>query len=116
MSCHYFSHLCVICRDLYKCISGCLGKDGRDVPSMRDSIAACIVPSKICLCLHTSTTLRSFCCTSLVAPLYAVAVASAMTGENAIRKSSFLRAFDCCATSATPFVISIDTSRQKSGV
>lgn len=52
---------------------------------------------------------------SFEAPLYAVAVASAiifiiltsipvtfaveLTGENAIKKSSFRRALDCCATS-----------------
>ena len=61
-------------------------------------------------------TRRIFCCTSFVAPLYAVALASAMiyydsaiisavdaaglTGENAMRKSSLRLALDCWATSA----------------
>ena len=69
------------------------------VPSMRASMASKMVGSNISRCLHTSTDRRSFCCTSFVAPLYAMAVASAMMGEKAIRKSSFLLAFDCWATS-----------------
>lgn len=69
------------------------------VPSILVSIDSWIGSSNICRCLQTSTTRLNFCWTSFVAPLYAVAVASAMTGENAIRKSSLRRALDCCATS-----------------
>ena len=66
---------------------------------MRASIASCIFGSKMSRCLHTSTTRRSLFLTSSVAPLYAMAVASVMMGEKAIRNSSFFRAFDCWATS-----------------
>lgn len=80
------------------------------IPSILFSMASWMGISKICLCLQTSTTLRSFCCTSFVAPLYAHAVASAMTGEKATRKSSLRRALDCWATSTIPQVISIQTA------
>lgn len=80
-----------------------------NVPSILASIASWTGISKICLCLQTSTTLLNFCCTSFVAPLYANAVASAMTGLKANRKSSLRRAFDCCATSMMPEVISKQT-------
>lgn len=87
------------------------------IPSIRPSTASWIGISKIARCLHTSITRRSFCWISFDDPLYAIAVASAitcytlawgyhfwesiLTGENAIRKSSFRRTFDCCATSVS---------------
>ena len=71
----------------------------RNVPLTRASIASCIDSSNICRCLHTSTTRRSFVCISGPADLNAMAEASAIMGENAMRKSSFFRTFDCCATS-----------------
>ena len=44
-------------------------------------------------------TLLSFACISAEAPLYAIEVASAMAGENAMMKSSLCLIRDCCATS-----------------
>lgn len=55
--------------------------------------------SNIDLSFQTSTTRRSFACISAGAPLYARAVASAITGEKAIIKSSLCLIRDCCATS-----------------
>lgn len=48
---------------------------------------------------QTSMTLLSLPWISVGAPLYAIDVASATTGEKAMIKSSLWRILDCCATS-----------------